>query len=266
MSYGILVGVALTNQDESRAISAWLAAAEMEVETLVEACKVESNLSGRGVGCLVADGALLASGYLTSVRRHDARVPVVAVVDAGAQHDSALARAGVSVVTRPLDQAALVLAVSLAHGEGRQARRHVRKRSPRVPSRAGGAPATIVDISSDGVRLELPRAYAAHLGPQFRLEVPMVALDVVLQRAWVASASADSVQCGAKLVNPNQSQTLAWERIMELTSGTVSRTARRDRNERTADDSERHVLGRVSQLWSAAARVGDWASHLTRAR
>ncbi len=266
MSHPILVGVALTNPDESRTVSAWLAAAEIEVETLVEACKVESNLSGRGVACLVADGALLASGYLTSVRRNDARLPVVAVVDAGAAPDAALARADVSVVTRPLDQASLVLAVSLAHGEGRQARRRVRKRSPRIPSRAGGAPAVIVDISADGVRLELTQAFAARLGPQFRLQVPMVALDVVLQRAWVASTSGGTVQCGAKLVNPNHSQTMAWERIMELTSSSVSRAERRDHNVATAVAPDLRVHGRVSQLWSAAVRVGDWASHLTRAR
>jgi hypothetical protein len=38
------------------------------------------------------------------------------------------------------------------------------------------------DISRDGVRLELPRASVAELGPQFRFKVPMVALDVVLRR------------------------------------------------------------------------------------
>lgn len=266
MANTIRVGMALTNADESRMMAAWLTAAEMEVETLVEACAVASNVAGRGVGCVVADGALIASGYLTSLRRHDGRVPVVAIVDPGTQHDPAFKRAGVSVVTRPCDAATLALTVSLAYGESRQARRRPRQRAPRVPSRVSGVPATIVDISRDGVRLELARAYAARLGPQFRLQVPMVALDVVMQRAWVANASGDSVLCGAQLVNPDPSQQLAWERIMELTSTTMSLSGMSERARPGENAKDLHLLGRVSLLWSSATRVTDWASQLTRGR
>ena len=258
--------MAFSGREERERVTGWLSAAEMQVESLVGACKVESDVAGRGFGVIVADGALLKSGYLASLRRHDARVPVVAVVDAGNEDDAAFKR-GVSVIARPLDAASLTLAVSLAHGEGRQARGKVRKRTPRLPSRVSGAPAAIVDISADGLRLELPRACAARLGPQFRLQVPMVALDIVVKRAWVAAANGDSVQCGAMLMDLDHAQRLAWERLMELSASTMSLAGMSDLGrEASLVAGGVHLLGRVSQLWASAARVGGWAGHLTRER
>ncbi|MBP7776177.1 MAG: hypothetical protein KA371_03535 [Acidobacteria bacterium] len=265
MSHPIQVGVALPQRDERDAIAGWLAAADMDVEVLVEACKVDSDVSGRGFGCIVADAALLRSGYLASLRRQDPRVPIVAVADP-AEADLPMFRRGVSVVVRPLDATTLTLAVSLAHGEGRQARRRPRTRAPRVPSRVSGVPATIVDISSDGVRLELSRAFAAKLGPQFRLQVPMVALDVVLQRAWVATTRADLVQCGARLVAPDASQRLAWERLMEVSGTTMSLPGMHRHDQAVEAPQDARLLARVSRLLSSASTLGSWANTRTRDR
>lgn len=267
MSQPIPVGVAFPQRDERDTIAAWLAAGEMAVEVLVDACRIDSDVAGRGFGCVVADGTLLRNGYLASLRRQDSRLPIVAVVDP-ADADLAIFRRGVSVVTRPVDAATLVLTVSLAHGEGRQARRRPRTRTPRVPSRVSGVAATVLDISSDGVRLELPRAAVAKLGPQFRFQVAMVALDVVLRRAWVGRATGDVVQCGAMLMNPDAGQRLAWERLMEVSGSTMSLPGMHahDGAPAAAEGKEPRLFGRVSQLLASASAVGGWASQLTRGR
>jgi hypothetical protein len=267
MAHPIHVGVAFPQRVERDSVAAWLAAAEMAVELLVDACRIESDVAGRGFGCVVADGTFLRSGYLASLRRQDPRLPIVAVVDA-ADADLPIFRRSVSVVTRPLDAATLVLNVSLAHGEGRQARRRPRSRTPRVPSRVSGVAATVLDISSDGVRLELPRAAVATLGPQFRFQVPMVALDVVLRRAWVGRAFGDVVQCGAMLVHPDAGQRLAWERLMDVSGSTMSLPGMLANDDAPAAlaAKEPRLFARVSQLLSSASAVGGWASQLTRGR
>ena len=265
MSHVLKVGLALPNTDERAAVTEWLCHAEMRVESLVEACRVDSDVSGRSLACVVADGDLLKSGYFASLHKTGARIPIVAVVHASAESDPVFTRTGVSVLVRPLDAPRVTLAVSLAHGEGRPARVGARQATPRVPSRVGDAPATILDISREGVRLELSRAHAARLGPQFRLQVPMMALDVVLRRAWVASAPGGLVHCGATLVGASASQTLAWAHIIELSTSTMSLPGMLKHDQHgTAAPSSLPLLGRVSQLVSSASAVANWAGQLVR--
>ena len=267
MSHPIQVGLAFPHRDERDAIVTWLSAAGMEVELLVDACRIDSEVAGRGYGCVVADGTFLRNGYLASLRRQDPRLPIVAVTDA-ADAELPIFRRGVSVVTRPLDARMLALSVSLAHGEGRQARRP-RTRTPRVPSRASGVAATVMDISREGVRLELSCGAVAKLGPQFRFEVPMVALDVVLRRAWVSRTAGDVVQCGAMLMHPDAAQRLAWDRLMEVSGTTMSLPGMLAHDEdlaATPATKGPRLFGRVSQLIASASTVADWASQLSRGR
>lgn len=259
----IQVGVAVPRREEREAVMAALEHAGMSPESLVDACHVDSEVARRGFGCLVADGGLLDSGYLASVRKQDPRVPVVALVDAGHTPDAS-SRAGVSMLTRPFDAGTLALTVELAYRESRQARNRTRRRTPRVPSRVSGARATIVDISLDGVRLELASDDASKLGVRFRLQVPMVALDVALQRVWVARGRGDTVECGARLVNPDPSQQMAWQRIMDLSAATLSLPGMSDDAPREVP-AETRLLARVSSLLASTSLSG-WAHHLSRAR
>lgn len=259
----IHVGVAVPKRDERDAVIAALEHAGMSPESLVEACHVDSEVAKRGFGCIVADGTLLASGYLASVRKQDPRVPVVALIDPAQAHESSRG-GGVSVLPRPFDACTVALTVELAYRESRQARARTRRRTPRVPSRVSGARATIVDISPDGVRLELSTADASKLGVRFRLQVPMVALDVALHRVWVARGRRDTVECGARLVNPDPSQVMAWQRIMDLSAATLSLPGMRD-DESQPVPAESRLLARVSSLL-ASTSLADWAQHLARSR
>ncbi|MEZ5420247.1 MAG: hypothetical protein R2708_23305 [Vicinamibacterales bacterium] len=237
----------------------------MSVETLLDARRLEANISERALGCVVADGAVLKGGYHATLRKQDPRLPIVAVVDPADEHDPAFRR-GVTTVVRPLDSASLVLAVSLAFGEGRQARRGRRTTAPRMASKVAGVAAAILDISADGVRLELPKTAASKLAPHFRLHVPAVALDVVVSRAWVGRAHGAVVQCGALLVDPDPSQRMAWQRLIELAGSRLVMSDAVDETSRaTRLDPEASLMGRVSNLL-AGTSLGGWAHHLSRAR
>lgn len=269
MAQPIRVGVAVQDRDERARVAEWLTRAEMTVEMLVGACAVDPDVAVPGLGCVVADGTALARGYLARLRRQDPRLPVVAIVD-GKDADDASFPPGVSVVARPFDAGTLALQVALAFGEGRRARRGTR-RATGVPSKVGASSATIVDISADGVRLALPRSVGAALSPHFRLQVAMVALDVVMRRVWVRPSDGDTIECGAVLADADPSQHLAWQRIMDLAAAipavrpSAARKARRTTTPAHAQAGTRGVRARVSELLGAAAFSG-WSHHLSRAR
>lgn len=260
LSPHLSVGLALPDREERDAARQWLRGGEIHAESLFEGGVADPRVAGRGFGCIVADGDLLRSGYLATLRAQVTRTPIVAVVHRGQDHDPAFRRARLSTVLRPLDARSLILAVSLAYGDGHQPRSKARKRTPRVPSRVSGAPAVILDISAGGVRLELSQAHAAKLGPQFRLQVPMVALDVVLRRAWVLSCGDGRVQCGAMLEGADARQRMAWERIAELSASTMSLPGmgRHDASDDIALDQR--LLGRVSQILTTPISLPAWAT------
>lgn len=234
---------------------------------LVGACAVDPDMAVAGLGCVVADGTALARGYLARLRRQNPRLPVVAIVDAEDEPDVSFP-AGVSIVPRPFDAGTLALQVALAFGEGRRARRGTR-RAAHLPSTVGASSATIVDISADGVRLALPRKVGAALAPHFRLQVATVDLDVVMRRVWVRPASGGTMECGAVMADANPSQSLAWQRIIDLIAApappaSASRTATRPPTVRRPA-AMRRVRARVSDLLGAASFSG-WSHHLSRAR
>ncbi|MGE0812967.1 MAG: hypothetical protein AB7O28_27105 [Vicinamibacterales bacterium] len=260
------VGLACPNAYERRTFAAWLADAGMEVTPLIDACRVESDVAGKRLDCIVADADLLASGVLASLRRHAPRVPVVAVANAGAPGGGATGRSAVTVVTRPIDGPALALAVSLAHGEARQGRRHARKPAAAFPAHVSDVHAEILDVSHDGVRIEIARTDAARLGPQFRLRVPMVALDIVVRRAWVGRGRGDRVQCGARLGTLTGPERLAWDRVLELAGAPAPAAARGGARRAVAPSARQRLLGTVSELLTTSALMSTLANPLARLR
>lgn len=176
----------------------------------------------------------------------------------------AAVRRAVNVLERPLAAHAVTLAVALAHGEGRQARRRTRQPAGGFPVRVGGAPADILDVSDEGLRLEIDPAFAARLGPTFQLQVSMVALDVTVRRAWVGRGRGDRVQCGARLISPSLLQQQAWARVVDLagSAGAVTPVAAPGRP--ATPHAPRSVSDRVSAMLAASPLVGAFTSRFLR--
>lgn len=143
-----------------------------------------------------------------------------------------------------------------------------RRATPRVQSHVGadaaGVPATILDISLDGIRLDVADAEAEVLGPRFRLQVPSLGIDVELQRAWVRRVLGDRAECGARLVSPDPSQEMAWQRLLELSSATLAGSGHGDGQPRPVP-AELPLPAWVSSLLSTTT-LGGWSHHLARLR
>lgn len=255
------VGVALVDDTERQIAAAALRDADMAPHTLTERAVLAGEIRDLYLDCVVVDAALIERGALGGLRRHDTRLPVVAVAEPSAAVSATLRRRNVVVVDRPLDPGSLSLAVALAHGEGRQARKRTRKPTGRFPARVGEAVADLLDVSDEGLRLEIDRAAAARLGPQFRLQVPMVALDVTVRRVWVGRGRGDRVQCGAVLLAPTPSQQRAWARVLDLAGSTAAVVSDGHRAPALAP---RAAAGRMSALLAASPLVGALTTRFLR--
>jgi hypothetical protein len=86
--------------------------------------------------------------------------------------------------------------VALALAEGRPARRSPRKLVPKLLASVDGVNSKVVDISSEGVRLEISASSGTVLPPFFILRVPAFGVAARIKRVWVATPNSMSTWCG----------------------------------------------------------------------
>ncbi len=207
-------------------MSDWLRAAQFEPVLLVDACFVSAEVGGKALDCVVADATLLTTTFLTALRRGDAGKPVFALGEADDPNLATLSRKNVTCLERPVSEQALILAVSLAVAEGRPVRRSERRQVPRLPTSIEGQPAVLLDVSAEGLRLEMDSARASKLSPQFVVQVAALKIAVPVQRVWLKAASdpgrTSTLQCGATLLPTDDRTVRAWQRLGDPMGGRLA--------------------------------------------
>lgn len=262
MSSSPRVGVACPVSGERAAFADWLRSAGLEPVLLVDACLVSADVTGLRLTAVVADAALLTKDYISSLRRVDARLPIMAVGDAGNPAERLLAKREVSFYPRPIDQATFMLGASLAIAEGRPARRSLRRLVPRLPSKIDGVAAFLLDVSTEGMRVEVPSDAGTKLGPHFQVQVPYSAVAVTVRRVWVRAEGDDQrrVQCGASLIASESRALDAWKQMLEHAPEGAGRPVPavhpRPAAAKVAPD---RLFGRVAQMVADTPLVGSLA-------
>ena len=160
MSTSPRVGIACPRPGERAAVSDWLRSVTIEPVVLVDACFVNTQVEGRPLDCVVADASLLTPHFLMALRRGDPGKAIIALGDAGDPNQEALTRKDVAFHARPIAEKDLLLAVSLGVAEGHPFRRSPRRIVPRLATTIEGEPAVLIDVSNEGLRLELASAKA----------------------------------------------------------------------------------------------------------
>ncbi len=258
------IGVACPRPGERAAVSDWLRSADVEPVLLVDACFVNTEVSGRPLDCVVADAALLTPRFLTALRRGDPNRPVIALGDDGDPNAATLKRKGVAVHMRPISEQQLLRAVSLAVAEGRPARRSVRRIVPRLATTIDGASAVLLDVSNEGLRLEMDSVRASKLSPQFVLHVPLLKIGVPVQRIWLKASGepgqTSRLQCGASVLAADDRTLRAWQRLSDPSAGFAAPKAP------AARVSSDRFLDRVGQVLANAPLVGSLAQLPWRGR
>jgi hypothetical protein len=137
---------------------------------------------------LIADTSFaLRGGLQNEGRARNPLTPTILIGDAGSPHSTSSGRA--MYLTRPVDHAMLTCFVTMALQRDRPVRRSVRKHVDRIHAIVNGVHSYLVDVSAEGLRLEIPDERRLVLPPFFTVRVPVADLAFTVQRRWTRSAS-----------------------------------------------------------------------------
>jgi hypothetical protein len=191
----VKIGVACPIAGERAAFLEWLTLAGYAPVSMVAIDTVFRDMATRPIEALIADVSLVSPSDLPRiVKMLGPNRPLMLV---GSPQDAIEeVPRDAAWIDRPVTRERFQLSVALALAEGRPARRSPRKLVPRLASSVDGVAAKLVDVSSEGVRLEIPGASPAVLPPYFILKVPAFGVAAKIKRVWVATPGPDHVWCG----------------------------------------------------------------------
>lgn len=192
----------------------WLEAAGYEPVPMLDLGAILDGLGTRPMEALVADAALLSEVELPHlVRALGVNRPLVLVGESDSAppataHDTAW-------LGRPVTADALCLSVALALAEGRPARRSPRRHVAALSSSIDGVSAHVVDVSAEGVRLEIGGMQSASLPPLFTMRVPAFGVVTTVKRVWVGQPSPRTVWCGGTVVRTSPRAAHTWRTLVD---------------------------------------------------
>lgn len=169
---------------------------------------------------LIVDSELLTVGSLVHVARYRPQPrPVIVIGDPDVEAEVEAERRGATYLVRPLERGGLLFAVTLALAEGRPMRRSARKPVGPMPAAIEGVGTRLVDVSYEGVRLELAAKDRASLPPFFTLRVPMFDVSVHVQRVWTGGGSTARTSgllwCGGSLGMNQERAVVGWRTLVD---------------------------------------------------
>ena len=214
------IAVASPHVAESKLIEEWLTLEGFEPFRLSNQTRVTDELKDRALDMLVVDAGFAAPA-INLVRARNPIVPVVVIGEPNAAAESQAMARGAVYLTRPLDRALFACTVSMAIMESRPVRRSERKRA-HLSVVVQGVPSQIIDLSREGMRIEIPRTLkVAPPPPVFDVAVPMLGVALNVRRLWTATPP-QSVRAatwyGGELSNNSRRVELAWFTLVDALS------------------------------------------------
>ena len=209
----IRIGVACPIPGERAAFLEWLGLAGYEPIPMLSIDGIGRDLTTRPIEALIADVELVPKAELPRVARTlGANRPLLLVGNPEAAIEEVPRDA--AWIDRPVTRDAFLLAVALALAEGRPARRSPRTLVPQLMSSIDGVSSTIMDVSQEGVRLEISGATPSALPPYFTLKVPGFGVAAKVKRVWVAMPAQGSMWCGGVLEQPERKTATIWNKFI----------------------------------------------------
>ena len=158
---------------------------------------------------------------LMQSRGRNPLMPTILIGNAATSTSGDTLGAQTMYLSRPIDRAMFTCFVAMAMLDSRPVRRSVRKSVNRFDAVANGVPTHIVDVSLEGLRLEMTRDKRAALPPYFTVRVPLVGVAVTVQRMWTQSAARHepSVWYGGALSQNRSAIIQAWRTFVDTVPG-----------------------------------------------
>ncbi|OFW42082.1 MAG: hypothetical protein A3J29_05020 [Acidobacteria bacterium RIFCSPLOWO2_12_FULL_67_14b] len=221
MSSKVRIAVACPIPGERAAFMEWLSEAGYEPIPMLDLDCIARDLGARPVEALIADAVLVPAVELPRVVRILGSNRPLMLVGAPGSAPEIVPR-DATWVERPVTCDTFLLSVALALAEGRPARRSPRKGVPKLTSSIDGVAARVMDVSAEGVRLEVSEAQPAVLPPYFTLRVPGFGVITKVKRVWVAMPPQGSIWCGGIVdkAMPAKAKT-TWQSFVEAAPSTA---------------------------------------------
>ena len=191
----VKIGVACPSPGERAAFIEWLDEAGYQAVPMMSLETVTREMNANPFEALITDVSLLSAGDLPRVvKLLGANRPLILVGNPDQRLEEVPRDA--TWMPRPVTREIFLLSIALALAEGRPARRSPRTVVARLLSTVDGMAAKIVDVSFEGVRLEIPGASPSGLPPFFSLKVPAFGVAAKVKRVWVAQPGPSHTWCG----------------------------------------------------------------------
>jgi hypothetical protein len=212
MSLRPRVVVASPDRSEAALLAEWLLAEGLEPVAVRSLPGAIEEVRSRPFDVLIADARFTSDGQLHSAARsRNARAPLVVLGEGGGN------RTGAFHLARPVDQTLFLCHVAMAIVEGRPPRRSVRKRIAPIDALVGGSEVYLIDVSTEGMRFELPRGRLAP-PPQFTIKVPLLGIALTVRRAWMSTAPSELAAiswCGAEIFEAHPRSAQNWRSFID---------------------------------------------------
>jgi hypothetical protein len=208
--------LALSDRAESTVIADWLAEDGYEPVRRPTPQTAVEEMRSRPYDVLIADASTNGRPPLRAEGRlRRAATPAILVGNAAPQRGETVTSQPM-YLARPLERAVLNCYINMAILEGSPLRRSERKLVNALEATVNGVPARILDVSVEGVRIEMVREKRAALPPYFTVRVPLMGVGVIVRRVWARAASGNpNLWYGGSLL-PNRSSALqGWKSLIE---------------------------------------------------
>jgi hypothetical protein len=213
--------VASPHAVESTTVSDWLVADGFEPVRISTLERVMEEIRDRAFDALIVDRTLACKpGQQTigAVRARNGKTPILVVGEEDAAAEALALSRGATYFTRPLERISFMCMVSMAVMESRPERRSFRKRVNRLDAVVEGVPSHIIDISNEGLRLEVPRLRKPTPPPPiFNVRVPLLGVALMARRMWACNlpGSQEAIWYGAELSANSARAELAWRHLVD---------------------------------------------------
>ena len=210
--------VAVPDHSESRLLSSWLEAEGYEAVQRLTPETASREITFQPFDLLVADCGFVLSGVRGYGLARFRETPVIVLGDAAGERSCAPLGTQIMFLERPVDRATFICMVTMALMDRRAARRSPRRTVKPLEATVAGVPSRILDVSKEGVRLELPRVSSV-VTPRFVVRVPRIGVGVAVERVWVRMPRADErldvMWCGGQLTQNSATAEQSWWGLVE---------------------------------------------------
>jgi hypothetical protein len=224
--------LALSDRAESTVVAEWLAEDGFEPVRRPTPQSAVEEMRSRPYDILIADAStngrppLRAEGRL----RRTATPAILIGNHAPARGETVTSQP--MYLTRPLERSVLNCYLTMALLEGSPLRRSERKLVNAVAAVVNGVPAHILDVSVEGVRIEMVREKRAALPPYFTVKVPILGVGVHVRRVWARAAAGPGPMLlyGGSLLPNRASAIQGWKSFIETIPTTTGNSIARASN------------------------------------